>query len=229
MKKVILALLLIILLPLVACSDDRFVYVGLEANGNRWYVDKTNITKDTGTGVINCCCWVVFSSQYHKDLIYNALNSSQKEQDIANRATGVLVYQKIDTEKRTFSNSRIDFYDKNGKFLKEDTHRSNAWHTIPPTSMVDATLALINGGSLPVTKTSSKTVSYDTRSIVFTALIGGVTIIALLLGLYTKFSPTTPSNSASQQNTHQTGYGSDSRAEYDFDYPYEDIGKVTGM
>ena len=76
------------------------------------------------------------------------------------------------------------------------------------------------------------TFTYDTSSIILTALIGGAMLSALLVWIYMKFySPAYTTNTTSPQDTSRTdnGFSTSDNAEDDFDYPYEDIGKITGI
>ena len=68
-------------------------------------------------------------------------------------------------------------------------------------------------------------------SIVLGALLGGALISILLVMIYVKITrvPFKATNIQSKSQTKHDISTADNSAHDDFDYPYEDIGKVTGI
>ncbi len=120
------------------------------------------------------------------------------------------------------------------KFAKNETQQR-----MPEVGRYNNSPASLPQSSPPANPLPAKS-DYDATSIVFTALLAGVTISVLIVCFYSKFysrKPTEATTYAHAENTaysytepkHEDTTSSRETLNDDFDYPYEDIGEATRL
>ena len=211
-----------------AYCEDRYEYIGKGANGSLFYLDKYSITPTYMPNVFRC---------WYKDIV----SASERQRYISSSSNGnlyklsyVLYCFEINLVQNTYKGIEEYTYDSYGHIIDKRTSTRNIWESIPPNSVMAAMSKAIKR----ITRYND-TPKYTTFSVVITALILGTLVSALLVLLYIEF---TSSSSSSKQSAHtETTPNEDFYTKHedtaftqekihdDFDYPYEDIGKVTGI
>lgn len=189
-------------------AEDNFEYVSsISDETNKFYIDKTSITRTNTPNIIRC--WYRNITTSNLDEEYYMLSRHCVEINLA---------------QNTYKHVEVYIYSTSGYYGgRKFTHSD--WIKIPPDSVMDAICKTIKR----ITRYNSF-FNLDAEGTVFIFLIGGVTIIALIVAWYMKFTPSASSNLNDTQDTpkydfHHTG----DKATHDFDYPYEDIGNITGL
>ena len=104
-----------------------------------------------------------------------------------------------------------------------DAPSLNQQHTAKPTN---------NHTRSQTISVNHNTNNLDALSIILLTLIGGVFTSIVLVVAYNHLTSTKSFSATSTQDTPEINHDSSNtsdKAEYDFDYPHEDIGKVTGI
>ena len=217
----------ILLFNFTAYSEDRYEYICKGANESMFYLDKFSITHTDTPNVLRC---------WYKDMV----SDLERQRYIASSSNGnlyklsyVLYCFEINLAQNTYKGIEEYTYDSHGYIIDKRTSTRNVWETIPPNSVMAAMSKAIK----QITRDNT-TQKHTAFSVVMIALMLGALVSTLLVLFYIEFT----SSSSSKQSVHtettpnenfnteheETAFAEE-KIKDDFDYPYEDIGKVTGI
>lgn len=228
MKRIVLALYLILAVSSTALCDDRYVYIDMEVStGNKWYLDTQSISRNYLTGTLSYRIEMVLSDQYKNYLISQSLQHSYDEQYVAERTAYIMLYQTVNVHRNEFTNTRVTMHDEYGKLLKS-SELNDSWYKITPVNMTGEVVSWIN-----TNRPSAIQSEYSTVFIVIFFLVGGAVISLLIGGLiefmsYIMTEPDAPLSTEEVMHEAEvidTEF-TDAPESDDYDYPYEDISQV---
>ena len=218
-----------LLLGFIAYGEDRYEYVCKGVNESMFYLDKSSITRTNTPNVFRCWYKDVVSDLERQHYIkhYTASRSNSNIKRKLHQLSYVMYCFEINLEQNTYKSIEEYTYDFSGNLIDKGISSQNVWEKIPHNSVMESMRNAIKR----LTQNNIAGIP-NANSIIFTALIVGITISALVVYLYAKLtSPThvdTTTIEGVRKKYEDTSFNSN-ETKYDFEYPYEDIGKVTGM
>lgn len=220
----LLAVLVLLTSHSLVHAEDRYEYIYEDGNNGGYYIDKFSITC---TNIPN-----VFRGWY-KNVVYdfnrhtNQLYATSTNDGRLCQISYFMVCFEINLTKNTYKLIESHTYDLNGRVINKNI--------ITPSFQQEIYSNSVMGGMRDAIKRITQNdivTNPNSNSIIFIALIVGITISALVVYLYAKLtSPThvdTTTTEGVRKEYEDTSFNSN-ETKYDFEYPYEDIGKVTGM
>ena len=226
MKKfsiVLLSALTILLFRLTGYCDNRYEYICKGANESLFYLDTSSITRTDVPNVFRCWYRDVVSDVERQH--YVTLGHDRRLYTLSY----VMYCFEINLAQNIYKGIEERTYDTNGHLINRSIVTRSVWEKIPSNSVMELM-------SKAIQRTIQKNTSnrLTANSILFTALLTGVTISVLIVYFYSKFSShasseaTEHARTATYSRTEEQA-STESNINDDFDYPYKDIGKVTGL
>ena len=256
MKKfsIFVLLVLAILLPsITGYCEDRYEYIGKGVDESTFYLDRVSITRTKSTNVFRCWYKNIVSNTVRQRYINSRRDNNIRQK--LRQLSYVMYCFEINLAQNTYRGIEEHTYDFKGYLIDNGFSTKNEWEYIPQNSVMDAMSKAIkrivlsntsqrmpNAGEFNNSQSNQAKPHSDNievLAIVIPALALGAAIsVVLVLALNDK--PTvayhqsqTPlyEHNEAPSGTHVEAKHEDTSntVKDDFDYPYEDIGKVTGL
>ena len=260
MKKlsiILLSALTILSLSFTGYCDYRYEYICKGTDESTFYLDRSSITRTSSPNVFRCWYKNIVSNSVRQRYINSRRDSNIKKKLL--QLSYVMYCFEINLTQDTYKGIKEYTYDVSGNFIDSGVNTKGVWENIPPNSVMEGMskaikLIVLNDTSQLMPRVgeynspqhnpaknevsnTTTTSNYDTSSIVFIALVAGITISVLIVCAYSRLTSQKHVEATAYANTETTAsaYTEAKREDTsnsiidDFDYPYEDIERVTGL
>ena len=263
MKKfstILLSVLTILSLSFTGYCEDRYEYICQGADGSSFFLDRTSITRTGSPNIFRCWYKNMVSNSVRQRYINSRRDSNIRKKLL--QLSYVMYCFEINLTQNIYKGIKeytYYTYDVSGNFIDSGVNTKGVWENIPPNSVMEGMskaikLIVLNDTSQRMPRVgeynspqhnpaknevsnTTTTSNYDTSSIVFIALVAGITISVLIVCAYSRLTSQKHVEATAYANTETTAsaYTEAKREDTtnsvidDFDYPYEDIERVTGL